>query len=105
MSEQIEVEYLLTVNVETSEINIRKLEGAFIRLGGQLKRLTGNEDLNSFFVLEQRSLMAARSIQTAITTTSAAIAGAGPVGWLVAGVSIVSAAFATTDLLTSSQMG
>jgi hypothetical protein len=99
-----EIQYLLTVNTDSAEISMTRLESGLIRLSSEVKRLTGNDSINSIITLEEKVLYSARSIQRAITATSMALAGAGPVGWLIMGVDITAAALATTDLMTQSQM-
>lgn len=105
MSEQIEIEYLLTVNTERAETNLLKLESGVMRLGNQISRITGSPDIQNFIQISNSAIYAARSIQTAIRATSLALAGAGPVGWLIMGTSLIGAGLATVDFMTQSQMG
>lgn len=102
--EQTQIEYLLTVNTQEAETSILKLESAVIRASNQIARLTGNQDIQSLVTMSNRAIYAARSIQQAIQATSIALAGAGPIGWLVMGTSILSAGFSTVDFMTQSQM-
>jgi hypothetical protein len=104
MNEQVEIEYLLTVNTEQAETNIVKLESGLIRLGSQIRRISGNEQLDAFITKSNQAISAARSIQTAIRLTSLALASSGPVGWLLMGTAVIGAGLTTYDFLTQSQM-
>ena len=42
MSERVEIEYLLTINIEDAITNTRQLERSLIRLMGYAQRLTGS---------------------------------------------------------------
>ncbi len=91
MSKTMEIEYNLSLNVEAMSRDIRRLEISLMRIGSYIQRFSGNQDLNSFVDLVMKAINALRALQIAIRATQLAYAGAGPIGWLYAGVSLAGA--------------
>jgi hypothetical protein len=86
MSQQVEVDYLLTVNASPSYNEIRKLEMSLIRVMSLIRRFSGNEDINQLIDYIQKAITIARSLQIALRALQAA---SGPIGWLYAATTVI----------------
>jgi multidrug transporter EmrE-like cation transporter len=94
---EIAVNYLLSINIEPSYTNLRKLEVILFRNLNYLKRLTGgSEDVNKAIEGIQRLIMILR---TAMITLKAFEAAAGPVGWAYAITTGVGLVLTSGDLV------
>ena len=87
MSEQAEIEYLLTVNVEMAYSDLRRLESSLMRIMGYISQLSGDPNIDKMMQKAQRAISLIRQLQIAYRTLAAIEAGAitGPIGWLYAG--------------------
>lgn len=86
MSQQVEVDYLLTVNTGPSYNEIRRLEMSLMRLMSLVKQFSGNEDINQLIDYIQKAIMIVRSLQIALRALQAA---SGPIGWLYAATTLL----------------
>lgn len=86
MSERHEIDYLLTISIEETEQNLRRLERALYRLLGVIGRLGLPEDIKQAMATVQRMIFLARSLQTAYHMLQVARMAAGdPIAWITAG--------------------
>ncbi len=97
MAESTEIEYLLTVDVEKCSTQIRQMEALLYRTIGLIRRLGLPEDIENAITRIQRLIMTVRIAHAAMIALHAA---SGPVGWALAGVGIVSAAWTAYDVAT-----
>lgn len=96
-NEQVEVDYLLTVNAEMGYTELRKLEMSLIRILSLVKRFCGDENVAKAIGTIEKLIMMIRMAQIAIRALEIA---EGPIGWLYAittavGASISVATFAS----------
>lgn len=96
MSEDVEVQYSLTINTELTYSEIRKIEIMLVRVLGYIRRLTGNESLNQAIIWIQRAITTMRTLQMMVHAMEIA---SGPIGWAYAAVSAIGAAFAVNDMM------
>jgi hypothetical protein len=96
MSEQHSIDYLLTVNIEPSYTNLRRLELILYRNMNYLKRLTGREDVAGAVSMLQNLIMWLRMAQIALRAFQMA---SGPVGWAYFATTAIGLAFTTGDML------
>ena len=95
--EQEDVSFALEVDVSKTMTEIRRLEILLFRSIGLLRRLGLPEDIEQGIVRIQRLIMAVRLAHAALIAMQAA---AGPIGWALAGVGIVSAAWTAYDVIS-----
>ncbi len=88
MSERVEIEYALTVNVEDAIGTIRTLERLLFRSLMLIRRLGLPEEVDKAIMHIQSLIMVMRSLQMAALALQAA---SGPLGWATAIVSTASA--------------
>jgi hypothetical protein len=98
MSEQVEIQYNLTISTELATSEIRKLEIVLMRALGYLRRLTGDEQVDRAIFKIQQLITTIRAMQLAMRALELA---SGPIGWAFAAVSIAGAAFATGEFLNA----
>ena len=96
MSEQHSIDYLLSVNIEPSYTNLRRLELILYRNMNYLKRLTGREDVAGAVDTLQKLIMWLRMAQITLHAFQLA---AGPIGWAYFATTAVGLAFTTGDML------
>jgi len=96
MSEQHSIDYLLTVNIEPSYTNLRRLEMILYRNMNYLKRFCGREDIAGAIDNIQKLIMYLRMAQIAIRAFQFA---SGPVGWAYFATTAIGLAFTTGDML------
>lgn len=92
-----QIQYTLTILTQELEENSAKLEASLIRLAGYLSRMSGSEDIRKFINTVQDAMIAVRSMQQTIQLFYAA---SGPIGWIIAGTSAVTTAFAVSTMVT-----
>ncbi len=95
MSEEETVTFNLELNVEQCIDNIRQIEALLYRTMGLLHRLNLPDDIEQGIARLQRLIMTIRLTHTALIALEAA---SGPLGWALAGVGIVSAAWTAYDV-------
>ncbi len=95
--EQEDVTFALEVDVSKTMAEIRRLEILLFRTLSLIRRLGLPEDIEQGIVRIQRLIMAARLAHAALIAMQAA---AGPIGWALAGVGIVSAAWTAYDVIS-----
>jgi hypothetical protein len=101
------IEYSLIVNTEQAEEATKKLQHQLMLLSQQLIRMTGSDDMRTCMAVMQRLQTLAAQMRVTVAATHAA-AGAGPVGWLLAGVSWVGlglSAVETMNYISSQSRG
>ena len=84
MSENTEINYLLTVNVEQASSEIRQLERLMFRTLSLFRRMGLPEEIGQAIDAIQRLISLLRMLRIAIALTEAA---SGPIGWALAAVS------------------
>ena len=94
MSEE-SVTWALEIDVSKTMSEIRRLEILLFRILGLVRRLGLPEDIEAGIVRIQRLIMTVRLAHAAFIALHAA---AGPVGWALAGVGVVSAAWTAYDV-------
>jgi hypothetical protein len=96
----IPVEYLLTVNAEQAETDLRKIETMIIKLTDYIRRLSGDENLDNLMLKIQQTINYLRVLQVTITAVQAAlIPGAGWMKAAWAGFAIANVGFTGYDMI------
>jgi hypothetical protein len=96
MSERVEIEYALTVNVEDAVGEIRTLERLLFRSLMLIRRLGLPDEVEKAIVRIQSLITVLRSLQIAAIALQAA---EGPIGWATAIVSTASAVAITAGAM------
>lgn len=78
---------------------VRKMEISLIRIMNLVRRFSGHEEVNKMMDSIQRAIMLLRQMQIAIRATQAAISASGPVGWIYAGITVVSTLITTATMV------
>ena len=100
MSERIEVEYALTVNVEDASTQLRQLERILFRSLALLRRMGLPEDVEAGIMRLQRLITIVRSAQIALIALQAARMAAGdPLAWIQAGLGVATTVASASDLV------
>lgn len=86
--QQVEIEYLITANIEPGYSELRKLEMSMIRILSYIKRFCGNEQIDKAITKIEALIMAIRAAQIAIRALEVA---EGPIGWIYAATTTVGA--------------
>jgi hypothetical protein len=93
------LEYTLTVNTEGSYTQIRRLEMSVIRILYLIRKLSGNESLDTAIMKMQQAIMTIRSLQIALHALQAARAASGdPTAWLYFGATAIGVGLSTLDM-------
>jgi hypothetical protein len=83
----VEIQYLLTVNTEHAQRDIRRLETSLMRIMNAIERLTpNNTELSKLITIAQNTITIMVALQNTIRATQLAL---GPIGWLYAGTSML----------------
>lgn len=104
---QEDVVFNLELNVEGATTNVRKIETIIYRVLGlynRICRLLGvPEDSPMVQVVQkaQKLTMIAREMTTAYNLMAIAQAGAGPVGWAMAGLGVAGVIVTSAEFMTS----
>lgn len=98
MSNDVEINYLLTVSAEDAMTELRKVERLLFRTLSLFERMGLSPDVQQAINQLQRLIMTVRSVQVAINLMYAA---SGPVGWALAAVGLGTAVFMTADFAES----
>lgn len=102
-AEQNVIDYILTIDTQITYGEVRKLEMSLMRIMYLVERFSGSPELNKMLQYIQKAITALRSVQIAIRAVEAA---EGPVGWLFAAVSVITAAtVVTTDVYDATRGG
>jgi hypothetical protein len=96
MSHDVEISYLLTLETEQMGSKLRQLETLGFRTLHMLEKLGLPPDAAEAVNEAQRLISTLRMLQ--LTMNQVEIA-AGPIGWLIAGVSVASTALSVGDLI------
>jgi hypothetical protein len=102
VSEAFVIDFLLQVDTERAEEDVGRLKTELMRVAAIVKRLTGDEDLARGIGLMQRTIATINAVRVAYLSLQAAM---GPIGWITAGLSIVTAGFAVSDTVMSVSRG
>jgi hypothetical protein len=98
MSEQVEVDYILTVNVEQAVSDVRQVEAVLMRTFSLMRRAGLPENVEQAIMKLQRLITTIRMVQQALLLVQAAmIPGAGIVAQVMAVVGVTSTAFVAAD--------
>jgi hypothetical protein len=99
MSAEGGIEFSIEIGgLDMSHREIRMLEIALYRLMGQIKKVTGKDNIGQAFAEIQRITLIARIATTALYALNAA---EGPVGWLFAITSVSATGFAIGGLFST----
>jgi len=98
MSEQVEVDFLLTVNVEQAVSEVRQVEAVLMRTFSLMRRAGLPENVEQAVMKLQRLIMTVRMAQQALMLIQTAmIPGAGLIAQIMAIVGVTSTAFVAAD--------
>lgn len=100
MSEQVEINFLLTAEVGRLQTQLSRVEGSIVRIFSYIRQFGVGEDLNNVIRKMQQMITVARSLQLVLLGVRMAMS---PVGgwtaWLYTGTAVVGAGFAATDMM------
>lgn len=71
MSEQVEIDYLLTVNVEDASSNLKRIERLAFQVLGLFRRLGLPEEIDQGIMKIQRMIQIIRQLQVALMVLNA----------------------------------
>ena len=97
MSSEETVTFNLEVNTEYSLDSIRRLETVLYRSLALTRRMGLPDDINEQIYQIQRLVMVIRLLHTSMIALQAA---SGPIGWILGGIGVASAALSGYDLWT-----
>jgi hypothetical protein len=101
MSERVEVEYALTVNVEDALSNVQQLERMLFKTLSLARRMGLPDDVMQQIAFIQRLIHTLRTLRLAYEAYQVVAAGLGGFfGLPFLGLGIISAGFAIADLVT-----
>lgn len=94
MSANEEVSFTLTLTVEQSITELRRLQTAIYKSLELFRRMGMPEELDKAIMVIQRMISVVRQLEIAAIALHA---GLGPIGWILGGVGIASAALTAFD--------
>jgi hypothetical protein len=98
VSNNMEIQYVLTANTELAYSELRKLETVLIRITNYIERLTGSPELRKLLNFIQATITAVRSLQMALRALEVA---SGPIGWAYAATSVAATGFSGYNIYES----
>lgn len=102
MSERVEIEYALTVNVEDATTQIRQLERLLFRTMSLLRRMGLPENVTAVINQIQRLITVLRMLRVSLLMLQAAT---GPWGWIMGGMGLAVAGLTMGDMLYDNTRG
>jgi hypothetical protein len=99
MSTDETVSFSLEINVEEAMVELRKAQTALFRLLGLLRKHFGDDRFDAVISKIMELITVINQARLALAALQIAMAGAGPVGWLLAGVGVLSAISSADTLM------
>ena len=92
------VSFSLEINVDEAMVELRRVQTALFRLFGLLRKHFGDDRFDAVISRIMELITLINQARFALAALQIAFAGAGPVGWILAGVGVLSAASAISDI-------
>lgn len=99
------VSFSLEINLSPeAQSQIRQTQTILYRTAGIIRSMSGSASLNTFISRAQRGIMIANQLRLAALAAKTAMLGAGPLGWIMFGLSVAEVGVSVVSALPNDEL-